>query len=183
MTKYLISFTSAAMVLPDEELQAVSDASHAVVEEAKDAGVWVFGGGIDESIRRSWSLATGPSRGHVHADQASRRRLHGARVAVPRGGSGMGCKDRGCVPMRAGGARVTVRPRQLTAREPPVRAAFDQIRSTHSYCGLALSVLDRGMAGVGSPEGFPGRAPASRFGDFQINAAALPVSVISAKVH
>ncbi|WP_433604576.1 YciI family protein [Prescottella agglutinans] len=50
MTKYLISFPSAAMVLPDDDLQAVSDATHAVVEEAKAAGVWVFGGGIDESV-------------------------------------------------------------------------------------------------------------------------------------
>jgi len=50
MTKYLISFPSAAMVVPDEEFQAVVDASHAVVQEAKDAGVWVFGGGIDERI-------------------------------------------------------------------------------------------------------------------------------------
>ena len=50
MTKYLISFPSGAMVLPDGELQAVSDAAHAVVQEAKDAGVWVFGGGIDESV-------------------------------------------------------------------------------------------------------------------------------------
>ncbi|MFC9790131.1 YciI family protein [Rhodococcus sp. NPDC127528] len=50
MTKYLISFPSGAMVLPDEDLQAASEASHAVVEEAKDAGVWVFGGGIDESV-------------------------------------------------------------------------------------------------------------------------------------
>jgi hypothetical protein len=50
MTKYLISFPSAAMVFPEEDLPAVSDAAHAVVQEAKDAGVWVFGGGIDESI-------------------------------------------------------------------------------------------------------------------------------------
>ena len=50
MTKYLISFPSAAMVFPEGDLQAVSDAAHAVVQEAKDAGVWVFGGGIDESI-------------------------------------------------------------------------------------------------------------------------------------
>jgi len=50
MTKYLISFPSGAMVFPDEDLQAASDASHAVVEEAKAAGVWVFGGGIDESV-------------------------------------------------------------------------------------------------------------------------------------
>ncbi|MET1155928.1 YciI family protein [Arthrobacter sp.] len=50
MAKYLISFPSAAMVVSEEELPAVSDASHAVVQEAKDAGVWVFGGGIDGSI-------------------------------------------------------------------------------------------------------------------------------------
>ena len=50
MTKYLISFPSGAMVLPDGDLQAVSEAAHAVVEEAENAGVWVFGGGIDESV-------------------------------------------------------------------------------------------------------------------------------------
>lgn len=50
MTKYLISFPSAAMDLPADELQAVADAAHAVVREAKDAGVWVFGGGIDEDV-------------------------------------------------------------------------------------------------------------------------------------
>ncbi|MEZ5343347.1 MAG: YciI family protein [Acidimicrobiales bacterium] len=50
MTNFLISFPSSAMVFPDEDLQAVSDAAHAVLREAKDAGVWVFGGGIDESI-------------------------------------------------------------------------------------------------------------------------------------
>lgn len=50
MTKYLISFPSSAMDASDEDLQTVSDAAHAVVAEAKAAGVWVFGGGIDESI-------------------------------------------------------------------------------------------------------------------------------------
>ncbi|TAM69701.1 MAG: transcription initiation protein [Microbacteriaceae bacterium] len=50
MTKYLISFPSDAMDVPDEGLQVVADAAHAVVEEAKNAGVWVFGGGIDESV-------------------------------------------------------------------------------------------------------------------------------------
>jgi len=50
MTKYLISFPSSAMVLHDEDLQAVADAAHAVVQEAQDAGVWVFGGGIDETV-------------------------------------------------------------------------------------------------------------------------------------
>lgn len=50
MTKYLISFPSAAMTVPDDELPAVADAAHAVVQEAKEAGVWVFGGGINEGI-------------------------------------------------------------------------------------------------------------------------------------
>jgi len=50
MAKYLISFPSAAMVIPDGELEAVSRDSHAVIEEAKAAGVYVFGGGIDESV-------------------------------------------------------------------------------------------------------------------------------------
>lgn len=50
MTKYLISFPSDAMVVADEEFQAAADAAHAVVREAKEAGVWVFGGGIDEGV-------------------------------------------------------------------------------------------------------------------------------------
>lgn len=50
MAKYLISFPSGAMDVTDEELPAVADAAHAVVREAKAAGVWVFGGGIDESV-------------------------------------------------------------------------------------------------------------------------------------
>lgn len=50
MAKYLISFPSGAMALSDEELQEAWEATHAVVREAKDAGVWVFGGGIDDSV-------------------------------------------------------------------------------------------------------------------------------------
>src|SRR3954465_3613314 len=50
MAKYLISFPSAAMVVPDGELEAVSRDAHAVIREAKQAGVYVFGGGIDETV-------------------------------------------------------------------------------------------------------------------------------------
>jgi hypothetical protein len=50
MTKYLISFPSEAMVLTEEEFPIVADAAHAVIEEAKAAGVYVFGGGIDEAV-------------------------------------------------------------------------------------------------------------------------------------
>ncbi len=47
MTRYLISFDEGTMIIPAEELAAVSEASHAVVAEAKAAGVWVTGGGVD----------------------------------------------------------------------------------------------------------------------------------------
>ena len=47
MTRYLISFDAGAMDhIPDEEMPAVDRAAHAVVREAQDAGVWVFGGGL-----------------------------------------------------------------------------------------------------------------------------------------
>lgn len=50
MAKYLISFPSAAMVVPDGEWEAVGRAAHAVIDEAIAAGVYVFGGGIDEAV-------------------------------------------------------------------------------------------------------------------------------------
>jgi hypothetical protein len=50
MAKYLISFPSAAMLVPDGDWGAVERDSHAVIAEAKAAGVYVFGGGIDDSV-------------------------------------------------------------------------------------------------------------------------------------
>lgn len=50
MAKYLISFPSKAMTVPDDELEAVGRDAHAVIEEAKAAGVYVFAGGIDEDV-------------------------------------------------------------------------------------------------------------------------------------
>ena len=48
MTRYLISFDAHAMDhIPDEEMPAVAKAAHEVVEEAMNAGVWVFGGGLE----------------------------------------------------------------------------------------------------------------------------------------
>jgi hypothetical protein len=50
MSKYLISFPSAAMSVPADELDAVGRDAHAVIDAAKAAGVYVFGGGIDEGV-------------------------------------------------------------------------------------------------------------------------------------
>jgi hypothetical protein len=47
MTRFLISFDDGAMdAIPEEEGPAVSEAAHAVIREAQDAGVWVFAGGV-----------------------------------------------------------------------------------------------------------------------------------------
>lgn len=59
MTRYLISFPSAAMTVPAEELEAVGRAAHAVIDAAKAAGVYVFAGGIDENLRPALVSADG----------------------------------------------------------------------------------------------------------------------------
>ncbi len=46
MTRYLISFDDGAMTFPKEDLPDVAEAAHAVVRQAEEAGVWVFGGGL-----------------------------------------------------------------------------------------------------------------------------------------
>ena len=47
MPRYLISFDDGAMDhIPAEDMDSVGEASHAVVREAKAAGVWIFGGGL-----------------------------------------------------------------------------------------------------------------------------------------
>jgi hypothetical protein len=46
MTRYLISFDDGTMNIADEDLGTVGDDAHAVVKEAQDAGVWIFGGGV-----------------------------------------------------------------------------------------------------------------------------------------
>ena len=48
MTQYLISFDDGAMAhIPDEDFADVAKAALAVVQEAKDADVFVFSGGLD----------------------------------------------------------------------------------------------------------------------------------------
>ncbi len=54
MTRFLISFDHGAMDdLPEAEGPVVRDASLAVIQEAKEAGVWVFAEGVypDDEVR------------------------------------------------------------------------------------------------------------------------------------
>src|SRR5512136_3463311 len=57
MPRYLISFDDGSMDhIPEQDLPAVGDVAHAVVREAKAAGVWIFGGGLQR--QRSSIVAT-----------------------------------------------------------------------------------------------------------------------------
>jgi len=48
MTQYLISFDDGAMDhIPGEEIAEVGRAAQAVCQDAVNAGVWVFGGGLE----------------------------------------------------------------------------------------------------------------------------------------
>jgi hypothetical protein len=48
MPRYLISFNDGAMDhIPDEDWPEVGRAAHAVAQEAVDAGVWVYGAGLE----------------------------------------------------------------------------------------------------------------------------------------
>ena len=47
MSRYLISFNDGAMDhIPDEDFPDVAKAAHDVMQEAVNAGAWVFGGGL-----------------------------------------------------------------------------------------------------------------------------------------
>ena len=62
MTRYLISFDDGAMTFPEEDLPDVAQAARAVVREATDAGVCVFGGGLHSHDERpSTGLGGSPS--------------------------------------------------------------------------------------------------------------------------
>jgi hypothetical protein len=59
MTKYLISFPAPAMNVPASEMAAVGEAARAVIRDAKAAGVYVFGGGINEDVASLMVAADG----------------------------------------------------------------------------------------------------------------------------
>lgn len=65
MPRYLISFDDGAMDhIGAQDLPTVGEAAHAVVRQAKAAGVWIFGGGILRQraaiVAPDGSVAEGP---------------------------------------------------------------------------------------------------------------------------
>ncbi len=65
MTQYLISFDDGAMDhIPDEDFSDVARAALAMDHEAKDAGVFVFSGGLQSQrasvVATDWTVTDGP---------------------------------------------------------------------------------------------------------------------------
>ena len=65
MTRYLISFDAHAMDhIPDEEMPGVAEAAHDLAREAMNAGVWVFGGGLESQkasvVATNGTVSDGP---------------------------------------------------------------------------------------------------------------------------
>ena len=65
MPRYLISFDDGSMDhIPGEDWVSVGEAAHKVVREAKAAGVWIFGGGIQRQqstiVATSGTIKAGP---------------------------------------------------------------------------------------------------------------------------
>lgn len=65
MPRYLISFDDGSMDhIAEADLPAAGEAAHAVVRQAKAAGVWIFGGGVQRQqstiVATDGAVAAGP---------------------------------------------------------------------------------------------------------------------------
>jgi len=106
MTRFLISFDARAMDhIPHEDMPAVSEAAHAVVREAMDAGAWVFGGGLENQKPSIVAMTERPRT----ARTPGRRRTLRRRRILTRGGAEVGCQDRGRLQLCSRGPRVHAR--------------------------------------------------------------------------
>jgi hypothetical protein len=99
MPRYLISFDAHALDhIPDEDMPAVARAAHEVVSEAMNAGVWVFGGGLEN---QKASIVATDRDGHGRPVPGGDRRVLCRRRALTGGGAAVGCQERRRLPLRA----------------------------------------------------------------------------------
>lgn len=70
MTKFLVSFPANAMNVPAEDMAAVGEASRAVIREAKAAGIYVFGGGINSEVASTMVAADGSCTNETYPQTA-----------------------------------------------------------------------------------------------------------------
>ena len=119
MTQYLVSFDDGAMTFPEEEGPPVADAADGVVQAAQGAGVWIFGGAVENkrvSIMATDGMVTDgpyPETKAVIGGVRDRRR------ALARGDTAAGSQVRRRLPLRAGGPGDHVRPARLIEGDSP----------------------------------------------------------------
>ena len=131
MTRYLISFDDGAMTFPAEELPDVAAAAHAVVQEARDSGVWVFGGGLRSHEEVSVVAIDGTvTDGPYPESKAYIGGFAVVDVSSRRGGAGGGCQDRRRLPLCPGGPGA--RPGPSASGSTSVRWSVRHVRLTRS---------------------------------------------------
>lgn len=134
MTKFLISFPGVAMShIPPEDFPAVGEAARAVVREAKEAGVYVFSGGLDEDVDPVLVAGNGAVTAGTHPQTAEF--TGGLTVVDVASRDEALSEDRDRVPLRAGGARVHVRPADLAPARSPLNHSPGRVP-----CGRVVTV-------------------------------------------
>jgi hypothetical protein len=99
MTRYLISFDAYALDhIRDEDTPAVARAAREVIQEAMNAGVWIFGGGLESQkasiVATDVTVTDGPYPEAIG-------RVCVVDGALTRGGAEVGCQERRRLPLRA----------------------------------------------------------------------------------
>ena len=76
MARYLISFNDGDMTFPEKDLPDVAQAARAVVQEAREAGVIVFAGGLGDPSAANVVAIDGGVSGGPKATQGFHSWLH-----------------------------------------------------------------------------------------------------------
>ena len=145
--------------IPDEDMPAVDKASHEVVQEAVNAGVWVFGGGLESQkasvVAIDGTVTDGPYPGR-------RRRILRRRCPLTRGGAAVGCQDRRCLALRSRGPGVHARPHPRQPEDIRMGRVVGSVSAWSVLAGSDDSSRSGGVPerdfGAGKDEGPPERA-------------------------
>jgi hypothetical protein len=185
MPRYLISFDDGWMTFPDEDLPDVARAAEEVVREAQEAGVWVYGAGLERQrasiVTTDGVVTDGPFPETRRSSAGSRSSTcpHAAKRSSgpPRSPSPAAARKRyGCsCPTRRGASRTSRRARSARrpepAREGPARArrsrpkSHERLRAAHAALSRAPAFCETGASGQVSrhpPEARRGHPPRPR---------------------
>ena len=77
-----LPFDDGAMTFPEEDLPDLARDAHEVVQEATDAGVWVFGGGLEHQVPSIVATDGTVTDGPLPGDQGGHRRVRDHRRAL-----------------------------------------------------------------------------------------------------